>query len=380
MVLPIGEDGEPTNEELFTAARASPPVELEAARSPRRRRAGSAGITFGDLLGKLLLGVLGGLILNAMPCVLPVLSLKLVGILQHAGQDRRAIATGGLATSAGIVTSFIALALVAIGVRAAGGLVGWGVQFQNPAFVVFLAIVVVLFCLNLWGVFEVPLPRALSRFDAGGAHERGARPLRHRPVRDADGDAVLGAVPRHRGGLRVVAERRRHPRRLHRDRRRHGAPLPVHGRGAGKRRAPAAARRLDGQAQGGARLPARGRRDLAALRAVGAGEPGAAGGDRGRPPGPLDAGLARRRSDGLARGARDRPRRRGRRDRGHALPRRAQRLRSRSTSTRPAVAGGGIGWTAVRSRARREPSPATAGWSSSTSPPTGASPARRTSG
>ena len=114
--------------------------------------------------------MLGGLILNAMPCVLPVLSLKLVGILQHAGQDRRAIATGGLATSAGIVTSFIALALLAIGVRAAGGLVGWGVQFQNPAFVVFLAIVVVLFCLNLWGVFEVPLPRALSRFDAGGAH------------------------------------------------------------------------------------------------------------------------------------------------------------------------------------------------------------------
>jgi suppressor for copper-sensitivity B len=106
-----------------------------------------------------------------MPCVLPVLSLKLVGILQHAGQDRRAIATGGLATSAGIVISFIALALLAIGVRAAGGLVGWGVQFQNPAFVTFLAVVVVLFSLNLWGVFEVPLPRALSRFSGGGAHD-----------------------------------------------------------------------------------------------------------------------------------------------------------------------------------------------------------------
>ena len=284
VVLPIGEDGEPTNEELFKSA-ASPPVESRPAVAAPAA-AGSAGITFGDLLGKLLLGVLGGLILNAMPCVLPVLSLKLVGIVQHAGQDRRAIATGGLATSAGIVASFIALALVAIGVRAAGGLVGWGVQFQNPAFVAFLAIVVVLFCLNLWGVFEVPLPRALSRFDAGGAHDGRARPLRHRPVRDPDGDAVLGAVPRHRGGLRAVAERRRHPRGLHRDRPRHGAPLPVHGRGAGKRRAPAAARRLDGQAQGRARLPARRRRDLAALRAVGAGEPGAAGGDRGRPPGP----------------------------------------------------------------------------------------------
>ena len=188
VVLPIGEDGEPTNEELFiavagdgaaappaasgrerSAAASSPPV--EAGPAVAAPRPAVARITFGDLLGKLLLGVLGGLILNAMPCVLPVLSLKLVGIMQHAGQDRRAIATGGLATSAGIVTSFIALALLAIGVRAAGGLVGWGVQFQNPAFVVFLAIVVVLFCLNLWGVFEVPLPRALSRFGAGGAHD-----------------------------------------------------------------------------------------------------------------------------------------------------------------------------------------------------------------
>jgi thiol:disulfide interchange protein len=202
LVLTIGDDGEPANEDLFGGSSAGAPPAAgggssaastaldtgarsngaaaprdathgsgaapSTSRAPNARVASSGAIGWSDLFGKLLLGVLGGLILNAMPCVLPVLSLKLAGILQHAGGDRRAIARGGLATSAGIVTSFVALALLAIGVRAAGGLVGWGVQFQNPAFVVFLLLVVVLFCLNLWGVFEVPLPRFLSQFGGGG--------------------------------------------------------------------------------------------------------------------------------------------------------------------------------------------------------------------
>jgi len=186
VILPIGEPGEPVNEALFSAPEDRASVERgtgeagAAAASGGDPRGPSATGGGGDtappaavagLAGVLLLGVLGGLVLNAMPCVLPVLSLKLVGILQHAGRDRRAIVVGGLATAAGIVASFLALAVLAIGVRAAGGLVGWGVQFQNPVFVTFLAVVVVLFCLNLWGVFEVPLPRALSRFGVGGAHE-----------------------------------------------------------------------------------------------------------------------------------------------------------------------------------------------------------------
>jgi thiol:disulfide interchange protein len=202
VVLVVGGAGEPLNEELFAALDGAPPggppgggreadplatgATAGAAANGDSVTGGSAGpgspdagSASGDgrraagtgLFGILLLGVLGGLVLNAMPCVLPVLSLKLVGILQHAGRDRRAIVVGGLATSAGIVTSFLALAALAIGVRAAGGLVGWGVQFQNPTFVTFLAIVVLLFSLNLWGLFEVPLPRALSRFGAGGAHE-----------------------------------------------------------------------------------------------------------------------------------------------------------------------------------------------------------------
>jgi suppressor for copper-sensitivity B len=71
------------------------------------------------------------------------------------------------------VASFLGLAVVAIAVRAAGGMAGWGVQFQNPVFVTFLAIVVVLVCLNLWGVFEVPLPRFLSRLGGAGGGAQG---------------------------------------------------------------------------------------------------------------------------------------------------------------------------------------------------------------
>jgi suppressor for copper-sensitivity B len=117
----------------------------------------------------LLLGVLGGLILNAMPCVLPVLSLKVFGLVKSAGQGRGEVTRGALATSAGILVSFWALALLAIVARSGGKAVGWGIQFQEPTFVAALTLVVVLFCLNLWGVFEVTLPgRLVSLGDASG--------------------------------------------------------------------------------------------------------------------------------------------------------------------------------------------------------------------
>jgi thiol:disulfide interchange protein len=119
----------------------------------------------------LLLAVLGGLILNAMPCVLPVLSLKIFGLVRSAGHGRAEVVRGTLATSAGILASFWALGLAAVAFRAAGSAVGWGVQFQHPGFVAFLAVVVVLFCLNLWGLFEIPLPQPLARLGGGGPRE-----------------------------------------------------------------------------------------------------------------------------------------------------------------------------------------------------------------
>jgi suppressor for copper-sensitivity B len=122
----------------------------------------------------LLLAVVGGLILNAMPCVLPILSLKVFGLMRSAGHGRGEVARGALATALGILVSFWALALAAIAARAAGAAVGWGVQFQRPGFVAFLAVIVVLFCLNLWGLFEIPLPQRLARLGGTGPREGAA--------------------------------------------------------------------------------------------------------------------------------------------------------------------------------------------------------------
>ncbi len=119
----------------------------------------------------LLLGLVGGLILNAMPCVLPVLSLKIFGLVKSASEGRAAVVAGSLATAAGILVSFWALAAAAVVARSAGAAVGWGVQFQEPLFVTFLAVVVLLFTLNLWGVFEVPLPGFAQRLSGPGAAE-----------------------------------------------------------------------------------------------------------------------------------------------------------------------------------------------------------------
>ncbi|MGE0641809.1 MAG: thioredoxin family protein [Thermoanaerobaculia bacterium] len=112
--------------------------------------------------GILLLALLGGLILNGMPCVLPILSLKLFGLVKASGQSRHAVRAGALATTAGILVSFWALAGAAILAKQAGAAIGWGVQFQQPGFVAFLTVVVLLFSLNLWGLFEIPLPARLA--------------------------------------------------------------------------------------------------------------------------------------------------------------------------------------------------------------------------
>ncbi|HEY6320103.1 MAG TPA: thioredoxin family protein [Thermoanaerobaculia bacterium] len=147
------------------ASPLSPPTAKPAA--PPARRAPNAG----SLAGMLLIAVLGGLILNAMPCVLPVVSLKVFGLVRSAAHGHREVVRSALAIAAGILASFAALAALAVAAAAAGGAVGWGVQFQRPGFVAFLAVVVTLFCLNLWGLFEIPLPRALARLGGAAARE-----------------------------------------------------------------------------------------------------------------------------------------------------------------------------------------------------------------
>jgi suppressor for copper-sensitivity B len=120
------------------------------------------------LLGILPLALLGGFILNFMPCVLPVLSIKLLGAIEQGGRSRRAVRLGFLATAAGIILSFLTLAGIMAGLEGAGAAVGWGLQFQAPLFLVGMAVVLTLFACNLWGFFEVPLPQWLARLAEAG--------------------------------------------------------------------------------------------------------------------------------------------------------------------------------------------------------------------
>jgi thiol:disulfide interchange protein DsbD len=115
-------------------------------------------------------GFLGGLILNLMPCVLPVISLKIFGFINQAGDSRRSILLHGLAFAAGIFVWFLGLAAVIIGLKSGGTEVTWAFQFQNPWFNVVIGSVVFVFALNLAGVFEFVLPgRASNAMESAGS-------------------------------------------------------------------------------------------------------------------------------------------------------------------------------------------------------------------
>ena len=97
--------------------------------------------------------LIGGALLNLMPCVFPILSLKLLGFSGHA-HSRRALLAGGIAYSAGVVLSFVALAALLLVLRAGGEQIGWGFQLQSPVFIAALAVLFTVIALNLAGLFE----------------------------------------------------------------------------------------------------------------------------------------------------------------------------------------------------------------------------------
>jgi thiol:disulfide interchange protein/DsbC/DsbD-like thiol-disulfide interchange protein len=105
----------------------------------------------------LLYAFLGGLILNVMPCVLPVIALKILGFVGEARDNPRHVRILGLIYAAGVLVSFLALAALVVGVKAAGHKAGWGMQFSSPEFVVLLIVLVTLVSLNLFGLFEINL-------------------------------------------------------------------------------------------------------------------------------------------------------------------------------------------------------------------------------
>src|SRR5206468_8733209 len=103
----------------------------------------------------LALALVGGLILNLMPCVFPVISLKVLGFAEQAHGEARKIRALGLVFAAGVVASFALLAAIVIGLRGSGQQLGWGFQLQSPVIVTVLAILFFLLALNIAGFFEV---------------------------------------------------------------------------------------------------------------------------------------------------------------------------------------------------------------------------------
>jgi thiol:disulfide interchange protein/DsbC/DsbD-like thiol-disulfide interchange protein len=108
-----------------------------------------------SLVTLMLLAVLGGLILNLMPCVFPVLSIKAISLVARAKTHPAAVRAKGLMFAAGVIASMLVLAGVLLGLRAGGEEIGWGFQLQSPLFVTFMVYLLLAVGLNLSGVFEV---------------------------------------------------------------------------------------------------------------------------------------------------------------------------------------------------------------------------------
>ncbi|MBX9689337.1 MAG: thioredoxin family protein [Candidatus Obscuribacterales bacterium] len=108
---------------------------------------------------------IGGFILNFMPCVLPVISIKVFSLIQQAGEDKKRVFQHGITFVSGIVLSFLALGLVVIAIQGAGQKIGWGFQFQYPVFVLSMSAVVTLFALSMFGIFYFDLTAGKKSID-----------------------------------------------------------------------------------------------------------------------------------------------------------------------------------------------------------------------
>ena len=138
--------------------------------------AGARSATAASLWVAALFGAIGGLILNLMPCVFPVIGLKVLGFARHGSEGSAGSRVGALAFAAGVVVSFWVLAGLLLGLRAAGESAGWGFQLQSPLFVAAMALLFVAIALNFSGVYEIGL--SLTRLgQIDHAAGRSAHPL-----------------------------------------------------------------------------------------------------------------------------------------------------------------------------------------------------------
>jgi thiol:disulfide interchange protein DsbD len=137
----------------ITATAGDPPPQASGLGAPPAEAAPATGLA-GGLAGALLFAFLGGLILNLMPCVFPVLSMKAASLAGHAHEATKA-RVQGLAFLVGVVAAFLALAGALLAVRAGGAAVGWGFQLQSPLVIAGLALLMLLVALNMSSVFEI---------------------------------------------------------------------------------------------------------------------------------------------------------------------------------------------------------------------------------
>ena len=128
---------------------------LTALKSVSEGKAYQAETTTHSFFIWMLLAFGGGILLNLMPCVFPMIGLKVLGFAKEAGASRRTVVLNGLLYSAGVIASFLVLALLIIGLKSGGSSVGWGFQMQSPGFVLGTCVLMIVLGLSLAGVFEI---------------------------------------------------------------------------------------------------------------------------------------------------------------------------------------------------------------------------------
>lgn len=145
-------------------------VSAEDANAKANQDASAEDASAAGTLALLLFAFIGGIILNLMPCVLPVLSLKIFSLVKQAGESRGRLLASGLSTTAGILCSFWVLAAIISVIKIGGGNAGWGMQFQSAGFIAFMVVILTAFAMSFFGVFEVWLPwSATTKMDAAGS-------------------------------------------------------------------------------------------------------------------------------------------------------------------------------------------------------------------
>lgn len=163
-VLSLPEEGTPLTVTLVDGERAATiPAKLSElpATAPYLISASPRGIA--AIAGIVLAAFFGGLILNVMPCVLPVLSIKLNSVIKAGKQSQQRVRSGFLASAAGVLTFMWVLAGILIAAKTAGLSIGWGVQFQSPVFLALMIAILMIFTANLLGLFEITIPSEIQQ-------------------------------------------------------------------------------------------------------------------------------------------------------------------------------------------------------------------------